>query len=106
NDNLSLLTCVDSRQPATLLHPLPTRDGRHIPVQVRAAAPRHFVLDPYPYAEPSLTFQFPARHVQGKIFSEAAESRMPAPETRIRSPSSAGLPQFVMRMIWTLCNPT
>jgi hypothetical protein len=73
NDNLSLLACVDFRQPATLLHPLPTRDGSHVPVQVRAAAPRHFIFDPYPYAEPSLTFVFPARHVQGKIFSDAAE---------------------------------
>jgi len=73
NDNLSLLTCVDFRQPATLLHPLPTRDGGHIPVQVHSIALRHFVLDPYPYSEPSLTFQFPARHVRGKIFSEAAE---------------------------------
>ncbi|MBZ5659941.1 MAG: DUF3891 family protein [Acidobacteriia bacterium] len=73
NDNLSLLTCVDFRQPATLLHLLPTRDGGHVPVQVRAAGPRHFVLDPYPYAEPSLTFRFPARHVQGKTFSDAAE---------------------------------
>ena len=73
NDNLSLLTCVDFQKPATLLHPLPARDGSHIPVQVRTAGPRHFVLDPYPYAEPSLTFQFPARHVQGKIFSDAAE---------------------------------
>ena len=73
SDNLSLLTCVDFRQPATLLHPLPTRDGGHIPVQVRSAGPRHFILDPYPFAEPSLTFQFPARHVQGKIFSAAEQ---------------------------------
>src|SRR5882672_9815554 len=73
NDNLSLLTCVDFRTPANLLHPLPTRDGGHVPVQVHAVAPRHFVLDPYPYAEPSLTFQFPARQVPGKLFSSAKE---------------------------------
>jgi len=73
SDNLSLLTCVDFRQPAHLLHPLPLRDGTHIPVQVRAVASRHFVLDPYPFAEPSLTFQFPARHVKGNVFSSAAE---------------------------------
>jgi Protein of unknown function (DUF3891) len=72
-DNLSLLTCVDFRAPAHLLHPLPARDGGHSRVQVRAVAPRHFALDPYPFAEPSLTFQFPARHVQGKLFSTAAE---------------------------------
>jgi hypothetical protein len=72
-DNLSLLTCVDFRQPAHLLHPLPLRNGGHSPVKVRAAGPRHFVLDPYPFAEPTLSFVFPARHVEGKLFSSAAE---------------------------------
>ena len=73
SDSLSLITCVDFGRPAHLLHPLPTRDGGHVPVQVRSAGTRHFVLDPYPFAEPSLTFKFPARHVQGKLFSSAAE---------------------------------
>ena len=73
SDYLSLLTCVDFRQPAHLLHPLPLRNGGHLPVQVRAIAPRHFVLDPYPFAETSLTFRFPARHINGKIFSSSAE---------------------------------
>jgi Protein of unknown function (DUF3891) len=72
-DNLSLLTCVDFRQPAHLLHPLPLRDGQHTRVKVRTAGPRHFVLEPYPFAEPSLSFVFPARHVEGKVFSSAAE---------------------------------
>lgn len=72
-DNLSLLTCVDFRAPANLLHPLPQRDGSHSRVAVRTVAPRHFVLDPYPFAERSLTFQFPARHVKGKLFSSASE---------------------------------
>lgn len=72
-DNLSLLTCVDFRQPAHLLHPLPLRDGGHARVQVRPVGPRHFVLNPYPFAEPSLSFVFPARQVQGKTFSSAAE---------------------------------
>ena len=36
---------------APLLHTKPLRDGGHVPVQVRAIAPRHFVLDPYPFAE-------------------------------------------------------
>jgi hypothetical protein len=31
------------------------------------------VLDPYPFGEPSLSFLFPARHVEGKRFSLAAE---------------------------------
>lgn len=72
-DNLSLLTCVDYREPAHLLHPLPLRNGGHSSVRVRTAAPRHFVLDPYPFAEPSLTFPFPARHVEGKLFPSAEE---------------------------------
>jgi len=73
NDYLSLLTCVDFQKPLDLLHALPARSGKSIPVQVRATGTRQFVLDPYPFAEPSLTFQFPARHVKGKLFSSAKE---------------------------------
>jgi hypothetical protein len=73
NDYLSLLTCVDYQKPVNLLHALPARDGQHIPIQARAIAARHFVLDPYPFAEPSLTFQFPARHTKGRLFSSAKE---------------------------------
>ena len=72
-DNLSLLTCVDFRRPAHLLHPLPLRDGGHSRVEVRSIAPRQFVLDPYPFAEPALTFRFPARRVEGAVFNSAAE---------------------------------
>jgi hypothetical protein len=72
-DNLSLLACVDFSQPSHLLHPLPLRDGNYTRVAVRSAGSRHFVLDPYPFAEPSLTFQFPARHVVRKTFASAAE---------------------------------
>jgi hypothetical protein len=72
-DNLSLLTCVDFQKPASLLHELPTRDGKRKAVEVRSAGTRHFVLNPYPFAEPSLTFRFPARHVAGKLFSSAKE---------------------------------
>jgi hypothetical protein len=72
-DNLSLLSCVAFRQPAHLLHPLPLRDGRYTKIQVRSAGLRHFVLDPYPFAESSLTFQFPARSVEGKLFSSSSE---------------------------------
>jgi hypothetical protein len=73
NDYLSLLTCVDYQTPVDLLHPLPTRDGQRGRIQVRPKGTRHFVLDPYPFVEPSLTFQFPARHIKGKLFSEAKE---------------------------------
>jgi hypothetical protein len=73
NDYLSLLTCVDFQKPVNLLHALPTREGKHIPVQVRAKETRHFALDPYPFDEPSISFQFPARHAKGKHFSSAKE---------------------------------
>jgi hypothetical protein len=73
NDYLSLLTCVDFQKPVNLLHALPTRDGKHIPIQARAVTTRHFVLEPYPFAEPSISFQFPARHAKGKLFREAKE---------------------------------
>lgn len=72
-DNLSLMTCVDFSAPANLLHPLPLRDGGHSRVQVRSAGPRHFVLEPYPFDQPSLDFTFPSRHVKGKLFSSASE---------------------------------
>jgi hypothetical protein len=72
-DNLSLLTCVDFARPANLLHPLPLRNGGRARVEVRWAASRHFVLEPYPFAAPSLSFRFPARHVTGKVFSSAEE---------------------------------
>lgn len=68
-DNLSLMTCVDFRQPSHLLHALPLRDGGRSEVTVRSAGERHFVLDPYPFAEPAIRFVFPARHVPGKLFS-------------------------------------
>jgi len=70
-DNLSLLTCVDYRKPATLLHPLPLNDGGYRTVAVESVRERTFRLSPYPFAEPSLTFTFPARHVEGKVFSHA-----------------------------------
>ncbi|MGD1211546.1 MAG: DUF3891 family protein [Candidatus Acidiferrales bacterium] len=74
-DNLSLLTCVDFSGPANLLHPLPLRDGGYSRVEVRPVGSRHFSLNPYPFSEPSLSFQFPARHVKGKLFSSAADLR-------------------------------
>jgi hypothetical protein len=68
-DNLSLLSCVAYESPAHLLHPLPLNDGSAAEVQVIPVAPRHFCLAPWPFAERELTFEFPARHVEGKVFS-------------------------------------
>jgi|SRR5450432_403074 hypothetical protein len=72
-DKLSLLTCVDYARPAHLLHPLPLRSGGYEEVQVRHVGPRHFTLKPYPFNEPELTFDFPARFVEGKLFASAGE---------------------------------
>jgi len=72
-DNLSLLTCVDFTRPASLLHPLPLRDGGYVRVEVRSAGSRHFALEPYPFVEQPLRFEFPARYVQGKQFASTTE---------------------------------
>jgi hypothetical protein len=72
-DNLSLLACVDFRQPATLLHSLPLKDGTRRTVAVQSAGERKFRLDPYPFSEEPLTFSFPARHVEGKAFPDHQE---------------------------------
>ena len=77
-----------------LLHALPTRDGKHIPIQVRAIATRHFVLDPYPFSVASVSFQFPARHAKGKLFSSAKELQdafVAAPVEMLSVTVSAGL---------------
>jgi hypothetical protein len=71
-DNLSLLTCVAFDKPANLLHPLPLNDGGVAEVQVEPLGPRHFRLDPWPFAEAELTFRFPARHVLGDLFPDSA----------------------------------
>lgn len=72
-DNLSLLSCVGYAEPASLLHPLPLRDGTYAEVRVTPLAERHFRLDPWPFRERSLAFAFPARSVEGKAFADAAE---------------------------------
>lgn len=72
-DNLSLLSCVAFMKAATLLHPLPTNDGGAATVAVSAIAPRHFRLEPYPFDAADMTFEFPARHVDGHTFVSATE---------------------------------
>lgn len=67
-DNLSLLACVAFDKPAHLLHPLPLNDGGTSEVKVWPQGPRRFRLEPWPFAQMELTFQFPAKHVQGKRF--------------------------------------
>jgi hypothetical protein len=70
-DNLSLLSCVAYTQPATLLHPLATTLGP-TPVAVEPLAERHFRLTPYPFDQPTLHFEVPARHVEGHHFDASS----------------------------------
>jgi hypothetical protein len=72
-DNLSLLACVAYASPANLLHPLPLNTGGGTEVQVLPAGSRHFRLDPWPFHEKELSFQFPARHVPGYRFGSSAD---------------------------------
>jgi len=72
-DNLSLLTCVAFMAEADLLHPLPLNGGGDVEVRVTPIAPRHFRLEPWPFHEEQLRFEFPARHVEGRTFATSAE---------------------------------
>lgn len=72
-DNLSLLACTDFPGAATLLHPLPTRDGAYRPVAVERVAERCFRLTPTPFSEAETAFTVPARFVSGERFESAAE---------------------------------
>jgi hypothetical protein len=72
-DNLSLLSCVDFSGKATLLHPLPLRDGGTSEVKVQRVGERSFQLTPCPFAEPKLTFRLRARFVPGKTFASNDE---------------------------------
>ncbi len=67
-DNLSLLSCVAYSNRATLLHPLAGTDRTTRTVAVEPTGERAFRLTPYPFDQDRLTFTFPARHVEGKLF--------------------------------------
>src|SRR5579862_7887920 len=72
-DNLSLLTCVAFDRRSNLLHPLPLQDGGECEVDVIPDGTRRFQLAPWPFADEELTFQFPARHVNGKTFESSRD---------------------------------
>lgn len=72
-DNLSLLSCVAFDAPANLLHPLPLNDGSNLRVDVSPIGPREFRLSPWPFSEDKLAFEFPARHVTGKLFRSSED---------------------------------
>jgi len=71
-DNLSLLTCVDYPAPASLLHPLPTRDGTQR-VQVQRKESGAFYLDPFPFEGKEIVFTYPYRFVPGEFFERAED---------------------------------
>lgn len=70
-DNLSLLSCVDFKGEATLLHPFVLNNGATAEIAVRRVGERSFHLEPYPFAEPQLTFRFPAKFVSKEFFSSS-----------------------------------
>lgn len=70
-DNLSLLSCVAFSAPANLLHPLPLNDGGTAEIQVVPIGSRHFRLTPWPFGGAEMTFVFPGRHVEGKLFTDS-----------------------------------
>jgi Protein of unknown function (DUF3891) len=70
-DNLSLLSCVDFDRPANLLHVLPLNNGGSAEVAVAWVASRCFRLTPWPFSEPEITFQFPARRITGYVFDSS-----------------------------------
>jgi Protein of unknown function (DUF3891) len=72
-DNLSLLSCVNYTKPATLLHPLRVQDGAGERVAVEPLGERTFRLTPYPLESSPLKVEFPARHVEGKVFENSAD---------------------------------
>jgi hypothetical protein len=72
-DNLSLLACVAYDRPAHLLHPLPLIDGGAMEIRVEPLGAREFGLSPWPFMERELTFKFPARQVEKKLFSSSSQ---------------------------------
>ena len=55
------------------MHALPVRRGGESRVAVESLGERHFRLAPYPFAASPLIFNFPARHVEGKLFDSVEE---------------------------------
>jgi hypothetical protein len=84
-DNLSLVTCVGYAEPAHLLHPLPLHGGGVSEVNVVPIGLRHFRLDPWPFSEDELAYSFPARHVAGKRFEDAAALEAAFRESSVES---------------------
>jgi hypothetical protein len=82
-DNLSLLACVGYDKPATLLHPLPKRDGTHEEIQVRQRAPDLYELTPFPFSGKEQPFSFSSRFIPQQTFSSTAELQNAFQEAKI-----------------------
>ncbi len=72
-DHLSLLSCLAYARAADLLHSLSLNDGTAAEVKVHPMGARHFRLSPWPFAQDELRCEFPARHVEGKIFESSKD---------------------------------
>jgi hypothetical protein len=84
-DNLSLLACVGYMSPATLLHPLPQKDGTYEEVHVQALAPDLFELDPFPFPGTEKQFSFPSRSIAGTTFASSADLQQAFNEAKVES---------------------
>jgi hypothetical protein len=84
-DNLSLLTCVAFASPAHLLHPLPLNGGGASEVLVQPLGLRHFRLNPWPFGDAEVRFDFPARDVVGHRFASSAELETTFHAARVES---------------------
>lgn len=72
-DNLSLLSCVAHKRPATCLHPMPTQDGGESRIAVIPVGERQFRLAPWPFDQPEIRTCVKARHVEGHTFASSEE---------------------------------
>ena len=72
-DNLSLLSCVDYPNAASLLHHLPLTGGGMQEVAVHRLAERTFRLDPWPMREAVVEVQFSGRRITGEVFGSESD---------------------------------
>ena len=72
-DNLSLLSCVDYPNAASLLHPLPLTGGGMQAVAVHRLAERTFRLDPWPLREAVVEVSVTGRRINGERFDSESD---------------------------------
>ncbi len=72
-DNLSLVACVGYKEPATLLHPQPKRDGTYTEIRVRQTAPDRYEVAPFPFPGKVQSFSFPTRFLPQTTFASTGE---------------------------------